>query len=628
MTLPSKMLRCLLACFLALCTGCFSLGLIGTDRADAAPATSQPSDSAAITTYAASVEVAGLYLRAYPVDANMDWTGSRTTTIDGSEYLRLCVGIEWTDGVIVWQKDTTQWDSYPSVSGFTFTIVSGDSVSVPRPDGLIYGTGKNGDTKIKATLVTETGESTEFSATITITATHQESDLSLSNVRIVDDDGEAIGSMGFGLDDLNKTVTLYLKITYKNKTTGEKTTVGNYGGQKLSDSDLAGVMWNEIDNDYASLIPASDGTASFKPIADGSLSLKVTKNHDGDSMSDKVAVSINTGKGVDGNYPSDQLKINIAYEQDTSNIVETHTWSVDEFESLGLVTYKYTLTGSNGRYVTDRARGVTFDVILKKLGVATSDIEYFTFAANDGANPGKMSANWLLRTARYWLPNYDIGGSLQDRKQVPTMLAVADCWLTNEIVTDDAELNSGTRFRLMYGASTRSDGAYEKSLKWINTMTIVLSGAPSSKHGNNNNSGNDKKKDKDTVAQSHNGGSGANGSGGAGGAGTGGTSGFGINGTGASVDPTAMSTGSGDSAAGDAGVGAEANDQADWEELDAMDQWRIYQMMNKNMNDFSPEYEDNPLGPYVAVILAILFVAAIIVRSLRFRRGLFRKGWA
>ena len=139
------------------------------------------------------------------------------------------------------------------------------------------------------------------------------------------------------------------------------------------------------------------------------------------------------------------------------------------------------MTGKNGTYVTDEAYGVPIATLLLELGIDVDDVSYFTLLANDHANPGKLSAKWLLKTTRYFLPNFDIGGSLAEREQVPTMLALKDSWNANAMAS--SEMNSGTRFRLMFGSATSSDGSWDKSIKFINTLNIVLSGAPPSEHG-------------------------------------------------------------------------------------------------------------------------------------------------
>lgn len=396
---------------------------------------------------------------------------------------------------------------------------------------------------------------------------------------------------------------------------------------------FANIVWHVGDTQYVT-IASHDGVATLKAVAN-SLTRVYATITGGDAgkdvgfgagvVYDSVSVNVADRERArsDGQVPSDDLNVKVVYERSADQVVKQAHYTLDEFKALGEITRTYTLTRSGGRYVTDRARGVPIATILLKLGISADDISYFTLAANDGANPGRLSAQFLLKTTRYYLPNYDIGGSWQEKEQVPTMIAYEDSWNSDTTVT--GEMNSGTRFRLVFGAATSADQSTDKSIKFVNTVTIVMKGAAPSTNGD------DPNQTRNTDSGDSGSGTGENGNGaGAGARGAAGVSGTGSGssrsaaangGSGAqsAVGPAAVTNATrAEDANGDAGA-KRSSSVGEKSDKDRSAAWRVFEMMNKSASDLAQRYEDNPLLPYLFPSIGILILAAATVRFARFR---------
>jgi hypothetical protein len=160
-----------------------------------------------------------------------------------------------------------------------------------------------------------------------------------------------------------------------------------------------------------------------------------------------------------------------------SLVVMERTLSIAELQAISYVQRTYTLTRSGGRYVTDSAVGCDLAALLTSIGIDIGEIAHFTFVANDGINPGSISPSFLF-TPRYYYPLIDWGVT-NEATSVAPMLAYAASWKEGGIPDADySALNSGTRLRLLFGSTGLGDNSTMYSLKYINTMTIVMEGAP------------------------------------------------------------------------------------------------------------------------------------------------------
>lgn len=588
--------------------------------------------------HAAVGDIRKISAKAYPVDPDNNYTwvtkegSTKTISVNGGQ-LRVSVTAVWSDGSSVAQDDTVAWAAKDVPTTFTYDW-DGDCISID-PLGVITALA-DGTTEVTITATNDTGDplvgsgGAELSCTLTIRTVNQGEGLMAKKVEIVDAKGVAYGNDAVKLTGDANTAKLYVRVTFVDKTDGNKRTVySNYPSAPASEKPVGGVLdtlsWDVGDGQYASLSP-HDGVATVKGVADGTTEVRASITG-GDASKDTgmgagvvydvVPVAISTGKTVSNGKPASKLKVRVVYESDPDTVIKQETYTVKQFEALGAVTRTYTLTQASGRYVTDKAYGVPIATLLSELGIATDDIKYFTLAANDGANPGKISAKWLLKTARYYLPNFDIGGSWQEKKQVPSMLALEDAWASNTMET--GEMNSGTRFRLMFGAATSADGATDKSIKFINTFTIAMKGSPPSEHGDDPEEPEKPAQPEEpdpTIGGEEQGGTGSGGTGGGSGGGKGHAQGSGESGGSQTVGNITQGGGQ-ESQRGDI-----APEDADLTELDAESSWRIFQMMNKSESNLAVTYEDNPLEPYLVPVVAALLALAAVYRYVRFRRTL------
>lgn len=317
---------------------------------------------------------------------------------------------------------------------------------------------------------------------------------------------------------------------------------------------------------------------------------------------DTVSIKVNDAERArtDGEVPSDTLTFRVVYSDYPDKVVRTKTYTVKQFKKLGVTTRSYTLTRKGGHYVTERARGVTLARLLNNIKIDADDVSYFTLAANDGANPGRLSSRFLLKTNRYYLPNYDLGGSWAEKERVPTMIALADSWNSDTTVT--GELNSGTRFRLVFGAATSADQATDKSIKFINTITVVLKGSPPSTKGDDE----------------HNVSSGGSGSGTGSGTASGDGSG---SGSGTRAGASSASGGSGQSQMSGSSTSANANTIGATDANATENQqtsWSAYQMMSASKSDAPLDLEQTDYGPWVILGCCVLLAIALAVRRFWF----------
>lgn len=593
--------------------------------------------SAASAGASESTEVTGISLKVYEMVGGGDETWvvpnnkkSTTTIATRGGQLRIAITVERVDKNIS-ETDQLEWAGMSGFEkGFTYDVGDSDCISIDAA-GVITAK-RDGTTTVTVTPNDE--EYADLSATVEIVTKNQSEGLMVTEVEIVDEDGEAYGDEKLRVTDSSSTVKLYVRVSYVDKSDSDVTVVycnapGAPDDEEPAEGAFDTLEWDVSDPSYAS-ISASGGVGSFKGLADSTVivSARITG---GDESVDvgygegvvvgTLTAVVNIGIGVDGEDPADSLTVNVVYEEDEGNIAKTETYTPEEFEALGAVTRTYTLTRSGGKYVTDTAYGVPIATLLLEFGVDVDDVLYFTLEANDGANPGKISASWLLETTRYYLPNYDLGGSWQEKEQVPSMLALEDSWTENSVVT--GEMNEGTRFRLMFGSATTADSATDKSIKFINTFTVVMDGAPPSEGevtslGETSSNSSDDGSAAGAVGSTSAVGSGDGAGSGDAGAGAGGAGGDGEGDESGDASVSSGRTSGGSSVSGEEGAG-EASPLASAVPLDEQDSWRIYQMMNKSDSDLETLYEENPLAPYVIPALVVCLVAAAALRYLKFR---------
>ncbi len=424
----------------------------------------------------------------------------------------------------------------------------------------------------------------------------------VNSVDIVDETGESItGTVVIASDGRTpEYYQLYARVTW----------VDADGNVTRTECTLDGALsvdyyWSTAGNTSILYVNSSTGRVATQEAGIGAIVVSVAGGVGGAMVSDTVYFRVDNGQ--DGNNPADSLTLNVVYEDYPDQVVNSVTYSAAELEGmLPQVTNNYTVIG-NSTFATIRATGYMFIDVVKLAGVDLDDILQFRFGTADSYD-APVSYSYLFGSARYYFPNYDIN-STAESEVVPPILATASYLVWNaSYVSPETELSDGMRYRLVFGVSGRGDSNTSRQVYYINTINIVLKGAPPVQTG--------------TVGGSTDQG----GSGGGTGAGTGTGAGSGIQGgfseggsggvsesTGAqdsqltNTDISGATDAGGDSAGTDAG-----NDGA----------WRIYQTMIKSDSNPGTLDFDNPLLVWAPVCAGAVFVFGGVSMYVGYRRRL------
>jgi hypothetical protein len=472
---------------------------------------------------------------------------------------------------------------------------------------------KDGTVKITCTDLTHGGVSSSIDVKIV-----GQSGAYVTEVLITDENGTSYGDSRIIFKKLDGTQSAQPYATVKYSDGTEKCT---WRGDKIDN-----LVWSSTDSEICYV---NDATGRLIPKDDGSVRevATVSGGIDG-AVSGYVYVVIDTGRYNSEYWPSDTLKIQVVYASDESKVAKEKDYDVGSFSSLGLVQNAYTIITSNGHYATDSAMGVPVTTVLSDMGIDPSEISVFRLFANDsngGSNGAQISKSYLLDRTGYYFPNMDATLTIGAVPSVP-MIAICDSWCEDSTKVDYSQMNEGRRFRMVLGSSSLTDACGSKSVKFINTIKIVMSGAPPVSPGDNGN-GSGNGTGSGTGNGNGTGGSGSgNGGGGNGGSGNGeGTGLLGI-GLGASSSETGLSSQSGAfSAQSDEGFGT--NENADDAPAGAAGEsgasrWQVFEMMKKQDSDIDPIDWTNPLEPYLVPFILSIVVIGAGATGIRFRRRL------
>lgn len=353
----------------------------------------------------------------------------------------------------------------------------------------------------------------------------------------------------------------------------------------------------------------NDGACEILVMASGGMG--------GAVFSDAVSVFVDTGDVTpSGHMPADSLTIKTYYEDDP--FIETDPYSQEwvislgEFNSMANHYETYTHLTRNNGYGTDTARGVLFAELLNQYGLYEDDIAKIGFKTNDNAQGqlGWQSAAFFFSTARYYYPNYYNGGNTDGAIAAPTMIAVADNWVKGTQYRESCEPNynglgspNDNRFRLVLGSLGPSTRTASSSLYNINSIIVVLSGAPpvGGKGG-----------DGGTGTGDGTGGGSGTGTGTGVGEGTGQGSEFGTGGGGGG---DSAATSGQDSSGDGTGAGAEANGGEE-----GGHRWQVWEMMSNAKTEIVIPEKGNPLAPVAAGGSVLMVLVGGIKMGLWYRR--------
>ncbi|MDR1328459.1 MAG: Ig-like domain-containing protein [Oscillospiraceae bacterium] len=169
-------------------------------------------------------------------------------------------------------------------------------------------------------------------------------------------------------------------------------------------------------------------------------------------------------------------------------------FELDELWELDVQTLDYTFIDNMPSVVITHVAGVTLADILDAAGIDAGSSQSFNFWTNDkqGGYYTSLTRTFLLDTPRYCyysLPDnfdYDYGRGNEyadlDSQRVPTVIALADDWnralAGASFGSDYLNLNTFTRFRLVYGQTDTVTRTASNSAKWVHSIEVTLGGAP------------------------------------------------------------------------------------------------------------------------------------------------------
>ena len=468
-------------------------------------------------------------------------------------------------------------DSSTDLGAIDITFKSSDtSVAKVSPTGLVTPV-KNGTCKITAS-VKNPDKYGAASVSVDFKVSGQNGNF-VSDVQITDAKGKEITETVVLAGDGAKPVyyQLYATITWSNAA-GKVVKTETTKSKKCS----ASYTWAAAGNTDIVAINKTTGRMASQSSGIGQVMITVAGGKAGRGVSDTVYVRVDTGQ-YDYN-PANSLTLKVSYEKYPDKYVEEKKYLAKELAGmLAQQTNNYTVIGGNG-YATIRATGYQFIDILKLLDCKMDDIKQFRFGTEDSYD-SPVSYSYLFGSDRYYFPNYDIG-STAEGVIVPPLIATANSMHWNEsFISPDEKLDAATRFRLVFGVSDKTDSNTSKQIYYINTINVILKGAPPASNGDGNATGD------------------GNGDGGSGNGG--GTSGAGTTGGGDNAGPTST-TGGGDKGNGNSN--------------EAGAKWRVYQIMSDSQSTPGALDLENPLAPFAAPAAAVAFILGGLVFYLDFRR--------
>ena len=171
-----------------------------------------------------------------------------------------------------------------------------------------------------------------------------------------------------------------------------------------------------------------------------------------------------------------------------------HVFGLDELKNMDIVHADYTFIDSMPSVIIDHVEGVRLSDIMDKAGIDPGSIQTFYFWTKDKTSSYYTSfpKAALIDTPLYCyysLPenfDYDQGvGNEQsgdDKELVDTVIALADDWnrclAGASFGSDYLNLNTKTRFRLIFGQTDTVTRTASRSAKWIHSIKVQLGGAP------------------------------------------------------------------------------------------------------------------------------------------------------
>ena len=191
-------------------------------------------------------------------------------------------------------------------------------------------------------------------------------------------------------------------------------------------------------------------------------------------------------------YSADTLVIKVGYFG--SPHYEKAVFSLEELWAMDIVYADYTFIDNMPSVVINHVAGVRLSDIVTAAGIDIGSVQTFYFWTRDKTSDfyTSYSKSELIDTPRYCyysLPdNFDDEGeganefADSNAVRVDTLISLEDDW--NRVIagasfgSDYQNLNTNTRFRLVFGQTNTWEHTASRSAKWIHEIVVELGGAP------------------------------------------------------------------------------------------------------------------------------------------------------
>lgn len=191
-------------------------------------------------------------------------------------------------------------------------------------------------------------------------------------------------------------------------------------------------------------------------------------------------------------YAADTLTLKVGYFG--GPYYEKHVFTLEELWGMDVVYSDYTFIDQMPAVVINHVAGVRLADIVAGAGIDLNSVQTFYFWTRDKTSDyftsyPKSELIDIPRYCYYSLPeNFDTetGTATADAtaiaERVDTVIALADDW--NRVLagasfgSDYLNLNTFTRFRLIFGQTDGQTRTAGRSAKWIHEIVVELGGAP------------------------------------------------------------------------------------------------------------------------------------------------------
>lgn len=199
-------------------------------------------------------------------------------------------------------------------------------------------------------------------------------------------------------------------------------------------------------------------------------------------------------------YKAEKLSIEVGYFG--GPFYPKAEFTIDQLRAMGTVKADYTFIDNMPSVVIDHVEGVRLADVMDAAGIDINSIQSFNFWTNDKSDGyyTSLTKSELLDTPRYCYyslqENFDdISGAGNShaadvKERVDTVIALGDDW--NRCIaggtfgSDYMNLNTNTRFRLIFGQTDTYTRTANSSAKWIHKIVVVLGGTPTVTLGDTN----------------------------------------------------------------------------------------------------------------------------------------------